>query len=125
RQRLIKFYEIYNPEKLKDEEGIDKLLIMYQGREKQLFSDLEVKYILSGPKTTIKSRKKLNINTENKTDKILKILSTLYHDNLREIEAAYDFPEFHTPLLDEVDFMAKPMVLLVGQYSVGKTSFIK
>ena len=27
--------------------------------------------------------------------------------------------------LDEADFDAKPMILLVGQYSTGKTTFIK
>jgi ATPase subunit of ABC transporter with duplicated ATPase domains len=33
--------------------------------------------------------------------------------------------EFHSPSLTDTDFDAKPMVLLVGQYSVGKTTFIK
>ena len=33
--------------------------------------------------------------------------------------------DFHYPLLSESDFDAKPMVLLCGQYSTGKTSFIK
>ena len=30
-----------------------------------------------------------------------------------------------SPALNEPDFDAKPMVLLVGQYSTGKTSFIR
>ena len=30
-----------------------------------------------------------------------------------------------TPCLTEADFLAAPMVLLMGQYSVGKTTFIK
>ncbi len=33
--------------------------------------------------------------------------------------------QFHSPLLQSSDFNAKPMVLLLGQYSVGKTSFIR
>ena len=33
--------------------------------------------------------------------------------------------QFHSPLLQSSDFSAKPMVLLLGQYSVGKTSFIR
>lgn len=33
--------------------------------------------------------------------------------------------QFHSPLLRASDFEAKPMVLLLGQYSVGKTSFIR
>lgn len=35
------------------------------------------------------------------------------------------FAEFHSPVLQNSDFDAKPMVLLLGQYSVGKTSFIR
>ena len=35
------------------------------------------------------------------------------------------FHDFHSPPLDEADFDAKPMILLVGQYSTGKTTFIK
>lgn len=34
-------------------------------------------------------------------------------------------PQFHSPYLRASDFDAKPMVLLLGQYSVGKTSFIR
>merc|ERR1719383_1251534 len=45
--------------------------------------------------------------------------------SVRELERLFEFSKFHTPLLNPVDFEAKPMVLLVGQYSVGKTSFIK
>ena len=33
--------------------------------------------------------------------------------------------QFHSPYLRASDFEAKPMVLLLGQYSVGKTSFIR
>ena len=52
-------------------------------------------------------------------------IADLYRNNIRELEAKYKFPDFHSPLMDDVDFKAKPIVLLVGQYSVGKTSFIK
>eukprot|EP00485_Elphidium_margaritaceum_P007623 CAMPEP_0202695934 /NCGR_PEP_ID=MMETSP1385-20130828/9359_1 /ASSEMBLY_ACC=CAM_ASM_000861 /TAXON_ID=933848 /ORGANISM="Elphidium margaritaceum" /LENGTH=804 /DNA_ID=CAMNT_0049352019 /DNA_START=48 /DNA_END=2462 /DNA_ORIENTATION=+ len=124
RQRLLKFYQVYNPAKLDDEQAIDELLRRYQGREQQLFSDLETKYILSGPKSQY-VRKKVDLKPVSKTNVILKTLSRLYHENIRAVEEAFAFPEFHTPLLDEVDFLAKPMVLLVGQYSVGKTSFIR
>jgi len=41
------------------------------------------------------------------------------------LEAKYKFHDFHSPLMDDIDFKAKPIVLLVGQYSVGKTSFIR
>ena len=65
RQRLIKFYEVYNPSKLDDGPAIDELLRRYQGREQQLFSDLETKYILSGPKTSY-VRKKMELKPATK-----------------------------------------------------------
>merc|ERR1719320_2234808 len=33
--------------------------------------------------------------------------------------------DFHSPALDDPDFEAKPLVMLVGQYSTGKTTFIR
>ncbi len=52
-------------------------------------------------------------------------LREVYKSKLLPLEEAYKFHEFHSPPLDDSDFSAKPMVLLVGQYSVGKTSFIR
>eukprot|EP01047_Picozoa_sp_COSAG01_P074585 COSAG01_NODE_12507_length_1726_cov_11.141278_1_plen_222_part_00 len=37
----------------------------------------------------------------------------------------YSFAKFTTPELREADFLAAPMVLLLGQYSTGKTSMIE
>ena len=124
RAKLLKFYEIYNPAKLQDKDAIDELLKRYQGRDKQLFNDLEKKYILGGPKSSYK-RKKISKKPISRSDIIMKTLWKLYERDIRAAERDFKFPEFHTPLLDEVDFLAKPMVLLVGQYSVGKTSFIR
>jgi len=44
---------------------------------------------------------------------------------LLPLEEYYKFHDFHSPPLDEPDFDAKPMVLLIGQYSTGKTTFIR
>jgi len=52
-------------------------------------------------------------------------LKQLYRSKIKPVEEAYRFGEFYSPLLNDSDFDAKPMVLLLGQYSVGKTSFIK
>jgi len=52
-------------------------------------------------------------------------LKTLYMEKLLPLEEAYKFHEFHSPKLEPSDFSNKPMVLLVGQYSTGKTTFIK
>jgi GTPase SAR1 family protein len=52
-------------------------------------------------------------------------LKKLYHQKLLPLEEFYKFHDFHSPPLDDPDFDAKPMVLLVGQYSTGKTTFIR
>ncbi|PWA27860.1 hypothetical protein CCH79_00000097 [Gambusia affinis] len=52
-------------------------------------------------------------------------LKKLYKTKLLPLEESYKFHEFHSPSLEDADFDNKPMVLLVGQYSTGKTSFIR
>lgn len=46
-------------------------------------------------------------------------------DKIRPVEEYFLFNKFQAPLMTKSDFSAKPMVLLLGQYSVGKTTFIK
>ena len=58
-------------------------------------------------------------------DDVVSGLRKLYSKNLRTLEDAYMFHQFHSPPLDDADFDSKPMVLLIGQYSTGKTTFIK
>ncbi|KAI4483702.1 hypothetical protein M0804_007962 [Polistes exclamans] len=52
-------------------------------------------------------------------------LKKIYRAKLLPLEQHYQFHDFHSPQLDDPDFDAKPMILLVGQYSTGKTTFIK
>ena len=52
-------------------------------------------------------------------------LRQLYAQKLLPLEEHYRFHEFHSPALEDADFDNKPMVLLVGQYSTGKTTFIR
>ncbi|KAK4765203.1 hypothetical protein SAY86_026293 [Trapa natans] len=52
-------------------------------------------------------------------------LKRLYMEKLKPLEVAYRFNDFAFPLLTNSDFDAKPMVMLLGQYSTGKTTFIK
>ena len=52
-------------------------------------------------------------------------LKQVYKDYLLPLEKEYHFHEFHSPKLDDPDFDGKPLVMLVGQYSTGKTTFIK
>ncbi|XLS63755.1 hypothetical protein HN51_023729 [Arachis hypogaea] len=52
-------------------------------------------------------------------------LKKLYIQKLKPLEVTYRFNDFVFPLLTNSDFEAKPMVMLLGQYSTGKTTFIK
>ncbi len=52
-------------------------------------------------------------------------LKDLYKDKLLNIERNSKFHKFHHPEILEAELAAKPTVLLIGQYSTGKTTFIK
>ncbi|KAI3433598.1 hypothetical protein D9Q98_003408 [Chlorella vulgaris] len=52
-------------------------------------------------------------------------LKKIYFHKIRPLEESYRFGHFFSPLLSEGDFEAKPSVLLLGQYSTGKSTFIK
>jgi len=56
---------------------------------------------------------------------VLEGLKKVYRTKVLPLESSYGFHDFHSPALDEPDFDAKPMILLVGQYSTGKTTFIR
>ncbi|CAJ2658278.1 unnamed protein product [Trifolium pratense] len=71
---------------------------------------------------TSKSSKKLPPNA---VTSIVDGLKRLYTERLKPLEATYRYNDFVSPLLTNSDFDAKPMVMLLGQYSTGKTTFIK
>ncbi|CAL5220728.1 g2786 [Coccomyxa viridis] len=52
-------------------------------------------------------------------------LKVIYFGKIRPLEESYKFGAFFSSYLNESDFYAKPSVLLLGQYSTGKTTFIK
>lgn len=58
-------------------------------------------------------------------DSIVAGVKAIYREKVRPLEEAFLVQDFHYPLLTDDDFDAKPMVLLVGSYSTGKTSFIR
>lgn len=58
-------------------------------------------------------------------ENVVEGLKKIYKNKLLPLEDYYQFHEFHSPQLNDSDFDAKPMILLVGQYSTGKTTFIK
>ncbi|KAF9354430.1 3-hydroxyisobutyryl-CoA hydrolase [Mortierella sp. AD094] len=52
-------------------------------------------------------------------------LTQIYKHKIKPLETTYNFEGFHSAPLTDSDILAKPMVLLLGQYSTGKTTFIK
>lgn len=52
-------------------------------------------------------------------------LKNMYLKKILPLEIASKYSNFNTPPLRPSDFEARPMVLILGQYSVGKTSFIR
>ncbi|KAM7264778.1 hypothetical protein ACFE04_002461 [Oxalis oulophora] len=69
-----------------------------------------------------KSSKKLPLNA---ITSIIDGLKRLYTEKLKPLESTYLFNDFMSPLLTTSEFDAKPMVMLLGQYSTGKTTFLK
>lgn len=52
-------------------------------------------------------------------------LQNLYREKLLPIERDHLFHQFYSPEMADADFAAAPMVLLMGQYSTGKSTFIR
>ncbi|KAF9611006.1 hypothetical protein IFM89_026312 [Coptis chinensis] len=71
---------------------------------------------------TSKSVKKIPLSS---VTSIVDGLKRLYIEKLKPLEVAYRFNDFVSPTLANSDFDSKPMVMLLGQYSTGKTTFIK
>ena len=69
---------------------------------------------------------KNKVQTANdETNKVLEELSSLYLKIILPVEQAFDFHSLGHGKLSEGDFNSPPMVLLIGPYSAGKTSFIE
>jgi|AntAceMinimDraft_5_1070358.scaffolds.fasta_scaffold136529_1 EH domain-containing protein 1 len=59
------------------------------------------------------------------TRAVIDELKVLYKQKLLPVEQTFMFNRFYSPLMTDSEFEAKPMVLLIGQYSTGKTTFIR
>lgn len=58
-------------------------------------------------------------------ESVVEGLKRIYRSKILPLEEQYLFHDFHSPPFEDADFDAKPMILLVGQYSTGKTTFIR
>ncbi|XP_038129084.1 EH domain-containing protein 2-like [Cyprinodon tularosa] len=66
-----------------------------------------------------------NPKTVGNVNVVTEELKNLYNKRLLSIEKHYSFHHFHSPSYEDADFDSKPMVLVMGQYSTGKTTFIR
>lgn len=59
------------------------------------------------------------------TMRVIEELKRLYKTKILPLEQLYRYDLFHSPRLSDAEFDSKPQVMLIGQYSVGKTTFIR
>jgi len=80
---------------------------------------------MEGERPARKRLDKIPEGEPNLFPQVVEGLKKIYQQKILPVELKYKFDEFHSPTLRSTDFDAKPMVLLLGQYSTGKTSFIE
>lgn len=107
-------------------EGLDKLIAKVKRSPKRNDPHSEASPKHQAPASfnffSAKSTKKIPLSS---VTSIIDGLKKLYIEKLKPLEVTYRFNDFVSPLLTNSDFDAKPMVMLLGQYSTGKTTFIK
>jgi len=52
-------------------------------------------------------------------------LKEIYKKSLLPLEKQFKYHEIQSPMMEDPDFDGKPIVMLIGQYSTGKTTFIR
>lgn len=106
-------------------DGIDALLAKNKSsriRENDINGSTQLSLSTGTPQFGAKSSRKMPLTA---VTSIIDGLKRLYIEKLKPLEATYRFNDFVSPLLTNSDFDARPMVMLLGQYSTGKTTFIK
>ncbi|KAL2665965.1 hypothetical protein GLYMA_02G294200v4 [Glycine max] len=105
-------------------EGLDVLLVKKKHKQKEVDANgsSQLQPSPSSNWFSSKSTKKVPLSS---VTSIIDGLKRLYIQKLKPLEVTYRFNDFVSPLLTNSDFDAKPMVMLLGQYSTGKTTFIK
>nr|XP_033512608.1 EH domain-containing protein 1-like isoform X2 [Nicotiana tomentosiformis] len=105
-------------------EGLDRLLAKKK-RVAKWVPDQNGSLVLPSRANWFSSSKSSKKVSSNYVTSIIDGLKKLYVKKLKPLEVTYHFSDFVSPLLANSDFDAKPMVMLLGQYSTGKTTFIK
>jgi GTPase SAR1 family protein len=65
-----------------------------------------------------------SVSSRAKVDPVIEGLKRLYRLGIKPLEKQFKFDLFSSPHLSDADFDSPPLVLLLGQYSTGKTTFI-
>lgn len=72
------------------------------------------------------SSKNVINETSDRSSRVQSRLKQIYSKTVLPVEKRFQYDFFYeSPFLTDVEFDSKPQVMLVGQYSVGKTSFIR
>ncbi|XP_050233136.1 EH domain-containing protein 1-like [Mercurialis annua] len=107
-------------------EGITDLLLRKKGstvhNQPEISASAQLQPSTTAHRYNSKSSRKMPLIA---VTSIIDGLKKLYIETLKPLEVTYRFNDFMSPLLTNSDFDAKPMVMLLGQYSTGKTTFIK
>lgn len=68
----------------------------------------------------------LNVSKSDEVmDNVVNEIKKLYRSKLLPLEERSQFHQLHSAKLEDVNFEAKPMVLIVGQHSTARTTFIQ
>lgn len=70
------------------------------------------------------TKQSLSGTNQSKFPTVIDGLKYIYRNKIEPVEATSAFDQFYSSRLSDRDLDAKPMVLLLGQYSTGKTTFI-
>eukprot|EP00941_MAST-03F_sp_MAST-3F-sp1_P000863 g863.t1 len=114
RLRVTEIYQKHEPSKLNQ---VDNILSVWEKKEPELIQAL-LKYYKSGRKKRHDPHKDVFVD-------VIDGVKKLYKEAVMPVEKKYLYDKFYQPIMRDSDFEAKPMVLLLGQYSVGKTTFIR
>ncbi|KAL3851176.1 hypothetical protein ACJIZ3_013058 [Penstemon smallii] len=107
-------------------EGLDVLLAKKKRKSKNSPEQNGMPHLQSSSSASwFSSSKSAKEVSSSSVTSIVDGLKKLYVKKLKPLEVTYKFNDFVSPLLTNSDFDAKPMVMLLGQYSTGKTTFIK
>ncbi|RCH98157.1 3-hydroxyisobutyryl-CoA hydrolase [Rhizopus azygosporus] len=77
------------------------------------------------PQQTNSSANSSQVFEDDQYAKVVDGIKKIYRQKIKPLEVTYNFEGFHSAPLTDSDIEAKPIVLLIGQYSTGKTTFIR